>query len=266
MSMSEKLKKPLDFNTAFIIGTAGSGKSVLTGAFQLYLQKQQASVATINLDPAVKSLPYEPDIDVRNYIDIDKLAEELQLGPNGSLIAAVDLISRDEIFDHIVEELEDFEGYDALLVDTPGQMEIFAYRIAGPKIVQRFNSNTSALIFLFDAALAENISGFLSLELLATSVIFRLNLPIVNVLTKIDILKPEVVRSILSWSESVDNVADAIDLEVGLIRELGKEMMTLIENLQSYYPLIPVSAYHHVGLDQLAAAMSRVWTGAEDWL
>ncbi len=263
---SEELNKVLDFNTAFVIGTAGSGKSTLVGAFQLYLQKQQASVVTLNLDPAVKTLPYVPDIDVRNYVDLDKLTEDLQLGPNGSLIAAVDLISRPEIFNYVVEELEDYEGCDALLIDTPGQMEIFAYRVAGPRIVEQFNPDSTAMLFLYDAALAENISGFLSLQLLATSVIFRLNLPIVNVLTKIDILNPSVVRAILSWSESVDNVADAIDLEKGLVRELGKEMMTVVENLQSYYPLIPVSAYHHVGLDKLAAAMSRIWTNAEDWL
>ncbi|MEM2564989.1 MAG: ATP/GTP-binding protein, partial [Candidatus Bathyarchaeia archaeon] len=78
---------------AFIIGTAGSGKSLLTASFSEWLKVNEQNVATLNLDPGVIRLPYTPDIDIRDYITIDEIMEEYELGPNGALIMAADLIA-----------------------------------------------------------------------------------------------------------------------------------------------------------------------------
>ncbi|MBN1676983.1 MAG: ATP/GTP-binding protein, partial [Candidatus Thermoplasmatota archaeon] len=55
-------------NHLYFIGTAGSGKSTLTHAFQVWLQTQGYDSITINLDPGAESLLYTPDIDVRDWI------------------------------------------------------------------------------------------------------------------------------------------------------------------------------------------------------
>ena len=73
---------------AFIIGTAGSGKSFLTSALADRMRKEKQKVVTLNLDPGVVSLPYSPEIDIRDYITIDTVMKEYQLGPNGALIMA----------------------------------------------------------------------------------------------------------------------------------------------------------------------------------
>ena len=75
------------------IGTAGSGKTLLTEKLISLYNDKGNSVASINLDPGVRSLPYTPDFDIREYIDIDSVMEKYQLGPNGALIFAVDLIA-----------------------------------------------------------------------------------------------------------------------------------------------------------------------------
>jgi molybdopterin-guanine dinucleotide biosynthesis protein len=49
--------------TAFV-GTAGSGKTTLTGAFGRHLEENGYSVAYVNLDTGVKTLPYSPDMDL----------------------------------------------------------------------------------------------------------------------------------------------------------------------------------------------------------
>ncbi len=79
--------------TAFIVGTAGSGKSFLTSTLVDYLKLNEINVNTLNMDPGVLRLPYAPDIDVRAYIDINEIMNEFELGPNGGLVAAVDLIT-----------------------------------------------------------------------------------------------------------------------------------------------------------------------------
>ena len=77
----------------FIIGTAGSGKSLLTSAFSDWLRMKRQHVISVNLDPGVRHLPYAPDVDVREHISLDELMERYMLGPNGGLVLASDLIA-----------------------------------------------------------------------------------------------------------------------------------------------------------------------------
>ena len=74
----------------FIIGTAGSGKSLLTASFNEWLKIGKQKAATVNLDPGVLNLPYAPDIDIRDYIDVRNLMREHELGPNGALVLAAE--------------------------------------------------------------------------------------------------------------------------------------------------------------------------------
>ncbi|KKN49455.1 hypothetical protein LCGC14_0642470, partial [marine sediment metagenome] len=57
----------------YFIGTAGSGKSTLTGAMKNYVidRNPETSAITLNLDPGVKVTAYNPDIDIRDYIILD---------------------------------------------------------------------------------------------------------------------------------------------------------------------------------------------------
>jgi GTPase SAR1 family protein len=57
--------------------------------------------------------------------------EEYGLGPNGALIMAADLIA-DQV-EKISKEIEELQS-DIVLVDTSGQMELFAFRASGPYI------------------------------------------------------------------------------------------------------------------------------------
>ena len=102
---------------AFIIGTAGSGKSLLTAALSEWLKMSKQDVAVVNLDPGALKLPYSPDVDVRNYVDVGNLMEKYGLGPNGALILAADLIA-DQI-ENLTEDIEATNA-DLVLVDTPG--------------------------------------------------------------------------------------------------------------------------------------------------
>ena len=85
----------------FIIGTAGSGKSLLTASFSEWLKMSKQNVTVVNLDPGALKLPYSPDVDVRNYVNVGDLMEKYGLGPNGALIMAADLIA---------DELMKFQG------------------------------------------------------------------------------------------------------------------------------------------------------------
>ena len=105
----------------FTIGTAGSGKSLLTSAFSDWLKLKKQKVISVNLDPGVLSLPYTPDIDIREYVSLEEIMDKYELGPNGALIMAADLVA-DQI-EKISKEIEELQS-DIVLVDTSGQMEL----------------------------------------------------------------------------------------------------------------------------------------------
>lgn len=115
----------------FIIGTAGSGKSYFTAAFAEWLKMNKQDVATVNLDPGTLKLPYSPDVDVRNYVNATDLMEKYGLGPNGAAIMAADLIA-DEV-ENLTRDIDEAHA-DLVIVDTPGQMELFAFRLVDPTL------------------------------------------------------------------------------------------------------------------------------------
>lgn len=247
-------------NICYLVGTAGSGKTILTSSLQTYLITKGASITTVNLDPAVRYIPYKADIDIRDYIDYDRLVDEYKLGPNGAMVAAADLIA-DYITD-IREDIEELgESSSVVLVDTPGQMELFAYRNSGLKITESFPLDTSLLAFLFDSSLVCNIAGFISISLLATSVQIRLNLPITHIMSKIDLLKSDQIENVLAWRE---DPSDAIEDLYGMSREFSARAGQIIEGM-GQIPLIPVSALSGEGLELLGAQISRIFEAGEDW-
>ena len=68
---------------------------------------------------------------------------EYGLGPNGALVLASDLIA--EKTEMIGGEIEDLQS-DVVIVDTPGQMELFAFRASGPYIANELTKEPKAII------------------------------------------------------------------------------------------------------------------------
>ena len=125
----------------------------------------------LNLDPGAVGLPYEPDVDVRDYIDIATLMESYGLGPNGSLVMASDMIATK--MDEIQKEVDGLNP-DYVIVDTPGQIELFAFRASGPYFVSNLHADSKTTIFAFDGMLVSSPINYVSISLLASSVKLRL--------------------------------------------------------------------------------------------
>ena len=77
----------------YFLGTAGSGKSTMVFAFQLWMNSQGLDCITVNLDPGAEALQYSPDLDVRDYVNIEEIMTEQGLGPNGAQVAAADMVA-----------------------------------------------------------------------------------------------------------------------------------------------------------------------------
>jgi len=247
----------------FIIGTAGSGKSLLTASFSEWLKMSKQNVTVVNLDPGALKLPYSPDVDVRNYVNVGDLMEKYGLGPNGALIMAADLIV-DEI-DEISKEIEDLTS-DIVLVDTCGQMELFAFRASGPYIATELTKEPKAIVYLFDTAFSLNPLNYVSNLFLSAAVYNRFLVPQVYLLSKSDLLSEEDVNKVVDWSASPQALENAIEQKLtGTKRLLSRNMMRAIYQLGLRFLLIPVSAKTNDGMINFNTALERILAGGEKY-
>ena len=250
----------------YFIGTAGSGKSTLTGAMKNYVidRNPDISAITLNLDPGVKITKYNPDIDIRDYIILEEVMEKYELGPNGAMILASDLMVN--YLDDLKDEIDEYNP-DWIFVDTAGQLELFAFRETGPLIASTlgFGSIQRAVTFLFDSNFVLRPNGFISTLLLAASVQFRFNdIAQINLLSKVDLLDEDQIDMIVNWSQDFQALGDSTnEREKGLIRELSMLISEVFIQMGSTSELITCSANEERGLDLIFAYLQRIFASDE---
>ena len=247
--------------TVFVSGTAGSGKSLLSSKLQSYYSKNGSFAAILNLDPGVESMPYTCDVDVRDYVDYVSIMQQYELGPNGAMVMANDLIASK--IDDIQNEVNQVNP-DYLIVDTPGQIELFAYRSSGRFIVDNISSDEKTNVFLFDGSLITTPVNFVSIALLATSIRLRLNLPTINVLTKTDLIGDK-LKDILQWSTDLKALENAIGKETdGDTYSLTTNILRGLNQGEFAQRLIPISNVTEEGFLNLEGALSRILNLGEE--
>jgi len=194
----------------YLIGTAGSGKSTLTYNFQQWMSLRELDSITVNLDPGAENLPYEPDVDIRDWISLEDVMNTYKLGPNGAQIVCADMLALN--ISDLKKSIQSFKT-EYVFLDTPGQLELFVFREAGKYIIEFLNPERSIIAYLLDPALAKTASGFASQLLLSVSTNFRLNYPQINILSKADILSSKELQKIQDWSTDSSSI----------LRILGKD-------------------------------------------
>lgn len=246
----------------YFVGTAGSGKSTLVEAFRAWAVFQGYDAVTVNLDPGVETVPYEPDVDIRDWIRLSEIMDEYELGPNGAQIVAADLIAA-----HVTEVgkvLETFET-DFLLVDTPGQMELFTFRESSRVVIDAFGQEDGFLAYLSDPILVRSPSGLVSSLLLSATAQFRHSLPFLNVLSKADILSEEELQEVLKWSSDPYALYDALVEEGASPKQvLDVEFLKALETIGVYRRLTPISSEIPYGMEDLYTGIQAVFAGGED--
>jgi GTPase SAR1 family protein len=248
-------------NAVFVTGTAGSGKSLLTSRLLQWYRDTGAYPVTLNLDPGAVTLPYEPDIDVRNYIDIGTLMDSYALGPNGALVMASDMVATK--LDELQEEVDEANP-DYLIVDTPGQIELFAFRASGPYFVSNLQADNKATVFAFDGTLVSSPINFVSISLLASAVKLRLKTAQVNALTKRDLVIDK-LKDILDWAGSAQALESALNSEKDAEYSLLSKDLSRSMTRAGFAPgLVAISSTTMNGLVNIAAALARTLNQGED--
>ena len=250
--------------TLFVVGPAGSGKSSFVAAFSSWLESFEIPYLTVNLDPAAEFVPYTPDVDIRAYVTAKQVMEEFMLGPNGAIVASVDLTLsflrelREEIFEAAPE------GY--VLFDTPGQMEIFAFRQTGVEMVRELLGEHRGTVFLIDSALATTPSAFTSQIFLASSVYYRFRIPQLNVFNKIDLLNENELERMVNWVRDPSSLIGELEKELtGEERIMVKGLLEAVKGFLESFSIYFTSTKTMKGLDSIYADLQKIYKGGEDF-
>ncbi|KAA8498747.1 GPN-loop GTPase 2 [Porphyridium purpureum] len=177
-----------------VVGPPGSGKSTYCAAVVEFLRGLGRNVCVVNLDPANERCAYEPDLDIRDLVQLDAVASEHALGPNGALIYCMEVLEKnvDWLIDHLVELSRTHDACRYFLLDLPGQAELFTHHHAlkhvldelvyQPKLRMRL-----CTVNLVDVHYCLDSSRFVSVLLHSWCTMLHLEQPHVNLVTKMDL-------------------------------------------------------------------------------
>jgi len=172
-----------------VCGSPGSGKSTYCHGKHQLLTALNRPVSIVNLDPANDSLPYPCAIDVSSLITLQDVMYEHGLGPNGGILYCMEYLAAN--YDWLEERLMEL-GTDAYVVfDLPGQVELSTNHDSLKTIVGKITQSgfRLAAVHLCDAHYVTDASKYISVLLLSLRTMLHLELPHVNVLSKIDLIQ-----------------------------------------------------------------------------
>ncbi|CAK9317078.1 unnamed protein product [Citrullus colocynthis] len=166
------------------------GKTTYCNGMSQFLQLIGRKVAVINLDPANDSLPYECAVNIEDLIKLSDVMMEHSLGPNGGLVYCMDYLEKN--IDWLQARLAPLLKDHYFLFDFPGQVELFSLHSNAKSVIMKLIKNLNlrlTAVHLVDAHLCSDPGKYVSALLLSLSTMLHLELPHVNVLSKIDLIE-----------------------------------------------------------------------------
>ncbi|EFN85608.1 GPN-loop GTPase 3 [Harpegnathos saltator] len=249
-----------------IMGPAGSGKSTYCSVMQEHAANSRRPVSVINLDPAAEYFDYEPAEDIRELIHVDDPMEddELRFGPNGSLVFCMEYLVESKWLEEKLDERQD----DYIIFDCPGQIELYTHMIVMRQLItilQNFDFQVCA-VFLIDSQFMVDGPKFLSGTMAALSVMINLELPHVNILSKIDLLSKS-ARKQLDMYLDPDPVALLGDVESDPINEKYHKLTEALGRLIEDYSLVrflPLNIKDETSITDIKITIDNVLQYGED--
>ncbi|KAG6784445.1 hypothetical protein POTOM_010139 [Populus tomentosa] len=141
------------------------------------------NVTVINLDPANDALPYDFAINIEDLMKLSDVMNEHSLGPNGGLVYCLDYLEKNIVWllSNLEPLLKGCTRWNYFFLHSNVKNVIM-------KLTKKFNLRLTALN-LVDAHLCSHPGKYVSALLLSISTVLHLELPRINVLSKIDLIE-----------------------------------------------------------------------------
>ncbi|ROW14503.1 hypothetical protein VPNG_03172 [Cytospora leucostoma] len=168
-----------------VLGSPGAGKSTYCDGMHQFMGAIGRSCSVVNLDPANDKMSYPCALDIRDLITLEEIMGSDDLGPNGGVLYALEELEHN--FEWLEEGLKEL-GEDYILFDCPGQVELYTHHNSLRNIFFKLQKLGFRMVVLHlsDSFCLTQPSLYISNILLALRAMLQMDLPHLNVLTKID--------------------------------------------------------------------------------
>ncbi|EGN97510.1 hypothetical protein SERLA73DRAFT_184249 [Serpula lacrymans var. lacrymans S7.3] len=225
------------------IGMAGAGKSTFVQRINSYLHSLDppSPPYILNLDPAVTQVPYEANIDIRDTVNYQEVMKQYNLGPNGGILTALNLFTTK--FDQVLGIVEKrADTVDHIILDTPGQIEIFTWSASGAIITDAIASSLPTVVaYIVDTPRSSAPATFMSNMLYACSIMYKTKLPFILVFNKTDVQPHDFA---LEWMQDFEAFQSALASHSGSHDSEGEP--TYMNSLMNSMSLVLDEFYKHL--------------------
>lgn len=241
-----------------------------------HLHAKQNPPYVINLDPAVLNTPFEANIDIRDSVNYEEVMKQYNLGPNGGILTSLNLFATK--VDQIVNLLEkrakpdpekpDRKPIEHILVDTPGQIEVFVWSASGTILLESLASSFPTIIaYIIDTPRTSSTSTFMSNMLYACSILYKTKLPMILVFNKTDVQDAafakewmtdfEAFQAALRRDEEANTEGDSGNGNGGYMGSLLNSMSLMLEEFYAHLSVVGVSSRLGTGIDEFFEAVEE---------
>ncbi len=172
-----------------VIGPCGSGKSTYCNGMSQLMREIKRDVAVVNLDPSNDSLVIDYDVDIRELVKAEEAASENDLGPNAVQIYCLDYLASN--LDWLEGKLMNTSDR-YILFDCPGQFELYtdsdSMKVIVDFLTRRMKMQLVS-VTLIDCLMCVSAHAYVSAVMLSLSMMINLELPHVNILSKMDTMR-----------------------------------------------------------------------------
>ncbi|EHK99783.1 putative GTPase npa3 [Glarea lozoyensis 74030] len=246
------------------VGMAGSGKTTFMQRINSYLHTQRTPPYVINLDPAVRNVPFDSNIDIRDSVNYKEVMKSYNLGPNGGILTSLNLFATK--IDQILNLLEkrtmpdpakpEAKPIQNILVDTPGQIEVFVWSASGAILLDSLASTFPTVIaYIIDTPRTTSTSTFMSNMLYACSILYKTKLPMILVFNKTDVQDAEFAKE---WMTDFQAFQAALEKEQEAGSFGGMEGSAGgMEEFYSHLSVVGVSSMTGAGIKEFFEAVGE---------
>lgn len=258
---------------------AGSGKTTFMQRINAHLHAQKDPPYVINLDPAVLNVPFDSNIDIRDSVNYKEVMKQYNLGPNGGILTSLNLFATkvDQILG-LLEKRTQPDPEDSnkkpvhnILVDTPGQIEVFVWSASGTILLESLASSFPTVIaYIIDTPRTSSTSTFMSNMLYACSILYKTKLPMILVFNKTDVKDAafakewmtdfEAFQAALQEDENRDafgGTEGGVGGGSGYMGSLLNSMSLMLEEFYAHLSVVGVSSMTGAGIDDFFQAVAE---------
>jgi len=181
--------------------------------------------------------------------------KQYNLGPNGGILTSLNLFATR--FDQVISlcERPREPPLQYIVVDTPGQIEIFTWSASGAIITEAFASEFPTMVaYVIDTPRCASPQTFMTNMLQACSILYKSRLPLLLVFNKVDIARHEFATD---WMKDLDAFSAALDADATYAASLSRSLSLVLEEFYENLQSVGVSAATGEGMDEFLEAAQR---------